>query len=424
MALEAEARLLKAGVHAGLLDADKGTAALVVFAQLQQMGATFSFGDFLVERKLLSRLALGALRQSLQGESKEEIRTVSSLGDFELLEMIGEGETGAVFRARQMSLNRIVAIKILSPTIASDAESLRRFHQEARAVARLNHPNIIQGIHVGMDEGLHYFAMELVEGGSVRKLIDENPGGLSEELALKICRQTAEALDCAHVEGLLHRDIKPENLLLTGEGFVKMADLGISMRCERDQVSSAGDIRLKPVVGGQTPTGEFWGSPPYVAPEIIEGRGVNDPRSDLYSLGATFYEMLMGRPPFMGSTPAQTLRLHLSSPPPDLQKLRPSLHPQTASLCLSLLSKEPAGRPTNARAVSEALSALLNQLKIHAGKIPPRKHGTSRKSAPARRRVRRDARKDHSRRNSDYGAASPSRSSQHRRKRNRRLGQR
>lgn len=360
MALEEEARLLKKGVHAGLIDSDKGTAALVVFAQLQRMGAAFSFGDFLVERKILSRMALAALKQAAQENVTDKIRTVSCLGDFELLEMVGEGETGAVFRARQLSLNRIVAVKVLSPAVADDQEGLDRFLREARAVAQLNHPNIVHGIHVGNDEGLHYFVMELVEGSTVRSLLEEHPGGLPEDEALRICRQVSEALSVAHAQGLLHRDIKPENLLLSDEGCVKVTDLGISLRCERSPGGEGeSTVRLNPLFDGQAAAGEFWGSPPYVAPEVIEGRGTNDPRSDLYALGATLFEILTGKPPFQGATPEQTLRLHLSAEPPEIAKLQPNVSAPTATFCRRLLAKNPVDRFPDAGAVTAALDEII-----------------------------------------------------------------
>jgi len=338
VALESEALFLQRAVRAKVLAPDKGTAALYVYSQLKQMGAAFTFGDFLIDRGLMSQMALAALEKSTRGD---EVVAVSTIGPYELIEMIGEGQNGSVFLAYQKSLDRKVALKILSAEI--DPESLERFKAEARVTAKLNHPNVVQGIDVGSDQGLHYFAMELVEGGSVRALIEKFGGQLPELTALKIIQQSAEGLKAAHAAGLVHRDLKPDNILLTIEGDAKLADLGIAQNIRSD---------------GQPAAAEFWASPPYVAPEVIQGKD-NDPRSDIYSLGATLFEMLIGQPPFVGETPDEMMNMHLYEAVPDLIAARPGLAPQTAALVRRMLAKNPEDRIQNAATVVEAATRLI-----------------------------------------------------------------
>ncbi|HEY3321060.1 MAG TPA: protein kinase [Planctomycetota bacterium] len=355
MALEEEALFLRKAVRLGALDPDKGTAALYVYSQLKKMGAKFSFGLFLVERGLLSQMALRALEEG----SQTELKRVDTVGDFQLIELIGEGENGAVFRALQKSLNRMVAVKILSTDVSSNPECVEQFLREARATARINHPNVVQGIDVGHDQGLHFFAMELVNGGSARKLL-ESRGRLDEFTALSLVREAAEGLKAAHDAGLTHRDLKPDNILLTVEGHAKLVDLGISQN-------------LGAKARGE-PGADFWASPPYVAPEIISGLSENDSRSDIYSLGATLFEFLAGQPPYIGETPEDTMRLHLNAPIPDILAFRPDISPNTAGLITRMLAKDPAERAPTAEVVSSAILRILTPKEdARAARVPSAK---------------------------------------------------
>jgi len=351
VALESEALFLRRAVRAGVLDVDKGTAALYVYSQLKQMGAQFTFGQFLVERGLLSNIALSAL----EGGSQTQLKKVDTVGDFQLIELIGEGQNGAVFRALQKSLNRHVALKILNSAISNDPAALEQFQREARATAKLNHPNVVQGIDVGSDQGLHYFAMELIDGGSARTLLDSADGMLEENGCLNIIRDAAEGLKAAHAAGLLHRDLKPDNILLTQEGEAKLADLGISQKLGKASTE---------------PGGEFWASPPYVAPEVIQGVADGDPRSDIYSLGATLFELLAGRPPFIGDTPEDIMHQHLHAEVPDIQSFRPDVTVQTASLLKRMLAKDVNERVPSAQTVVDAVKRIL-ALKTQAAAPPP-----------------------------------------------------
>jgi serine/threonine-protein kinase len=370
VALEAEAQLVKRAVHANLLDAQKGVAALLVYAQLQRQGASLSFQDFLVSQNLLTRMALRALEET----PAEGIETVSELGDYELVSQIGEGRYGVVFKALQKSLNRMVALKIFSAEAASGQAALERLRQEARATAKLAHPQIVMAIDVGFAQGLNYFAMELVEGGSVRSKLESSQEPLDERTALEITRQVAEGLNAAHAAGLVHRDVKPDNILLTREGVAKLADLGIS------QLRTGGSGEEK---------GHFWATPEYAAPEIISGTAENDPRSDIYSLGATLFEMLSGRPPFAAETPEKILALHLHTPAPDVRTVRPDVSAAAAELAAKMLVKDPAGRFQDAAAVARAAARILNPPAQALNQPPLHLHRDSQRRAISHRLRRR-----------------------------------
>lgn len=205
--------------------------------------------------------------------------------DLEVLELIGQGGMGAVYRARQRRLDRTVALKILSPGRVRDAAFAERFGREARTLARLSHPNIV-GIHdFGEVEGLYYFVMEHVDGASLREVLRE--GRLSAEEALALVPQICEALQYAHEEGVVHRDIKPENVLLDRRGKVKIADFGLAKILEP---RPAEDVSL-------TVSGALMGTPVYMAPEQIEKPLEVDHRADIYAVGVVFYEMLTGELP-------------------------------------------------------------------------------------------------------------------------------
>jgi len=334
---ETDALFLQRAVRAKLLDPDKGTAALYLYSQLKQKGAQFSFQDFLVSQGMLTQMAIQALAQG----QPQSLRAVSTVGDFQLLETVGEGENGVVFRALQQSLDRIVALKILNAKIAGSRAALQRFQHEARATARLNHPNIVAGIDVGTDQGLHYFAMEYVDGGTATELIQTCGGHVPEPTALNIIGQAAAGLAAAHALGMVHKDVKPDNILLTKEGVAKLADLGISQSA------------------GTGATNEFWASPPYAAPEIIKGSAA-DARSDLYSLGATLFELLAGRPPYVAGTPREILQMHLTAPLPDVRTYRPDVSEATAMLITRLLARNLAQRFNSAAEVISAIELILN----------------------------------------------------------------
>ena len=222
-------------------------------------------------------------------------------GDYEILAELGAGGMGRVFRARDLTLERLVALKTLAPQFGADPAFVQRFLKEARSAARLNHPNIVQIYSFGQVEGTYYLAMEYVDGSSLGSFL--RSGALPEQDAISVVRHACRALAVAHGEGLVHRDIKPDNLMLTRRGEVKLVDLGIAKRVDEDQ--------------SLTQTGHAVGTPHYISPEQISGSRDIDGRADIYSLGATLYHLVTGHTPFKGPSGAVVMTMHLTQPLPD-----------------------------------------------------------------------------------------------------------
>lgn len=251
------------------------------------------------------------------------------LGDFRVERLIGRGGMGEVYLARQISLNRAVALKVLLPEWVSRPAYQSRFEIEATAVARLNHPNIVQVYALGEQDGVHYIAMEYVEGVNLREYLIRK-GTLDLPLALSIMRQSAGAIGAAGEIGLIHRDLKPENLLLTRKGRIKVADFGLC----RDLDSDRHHV---------TQQGTTMGTPLYMSPEQAQGHAM-DHRSDLYSLGVTYYHMLTGEPPFRAETTLALALKHVREAPISLRVRRPEIPEELDRLVLKLLAKKPEDR--------------------------------------------------------------------------------
>jgi serine/threonine-protein kinase len=224
---------------------------------------------------------------------------------YQIISPIGQGSMGMVYQAKQLSMDRTVAIKILLRQLAMNKEFIERFHREARIAAKLSHNNVVQAIDSGEFSGHHYFVMEYVDGTNIKQELDKGKV-YDEQEAVRIILQIADALDHAHQKGLVHRDIKPENIMLTKDGTAKLADLGLA-RLTADETLA------------QAEKGVAIGTPYYISPEQIRGAVDVDVRSDIYSLGATLYHMVTGRVPFPGKTPTQVMQKHLRAQfvPPD-----------------------------------------------------------------------------------------------------------
>jgi serine/threonine protein kinase len=259
-------------------------------------------------KALLARLvAAGFLTANQAERAAKELDTLlgQQIPGYQLLERLGQGAMGTVYKARQMSMNRLVAVKVLHPRLAANPEFLQRLTREAHLAARLSHNNIIQAIDVGSAGPLHYFVMELVEGKTIREILET--GKVYEEReAVEIILQIAQALQHAHRRGLIHRDVKPANIVLTPEGIAKLADLGMAR--ETDDAVLA-----------QREKGLAMGTPYYMSPEQIRGQQNIDGRADLYALGATLYHMVTGKPPFYYPEIDRVLMAHLKEEltPPD-----------------------------------------------------------------------------------------------------------
>jgi len=265
---------------------------------------------------------------------------------YEILEKIGEGGMGIVYKAVQKSMDRVVALKILSPKYASRQRFVEQFIREARAAGALNHANIIQVHDVGSENDIHYFSMEYVDGVTCMDMI-KTQGQLPVEAALEILRQTAKALDYAHEKHLIHRDIKPDNIMVGSGNTVKLADLGISKTFEEAEAEGA----PKRIVG----------TPHYMAPEAALGRPI-DSRVDIYSLGATCYHMLAGRTPFSGGTATDILKGHIKEPLVPLDEYDPEAPEDVTALIGEMMAKDPAERIGSANEVMERVQHLQKSL--------------------------------------------------------------
>ena len=247
--------------------------------------------------------------------------TSSKIGHFNLLEEIGHGGMGSVFRAFDPSLNREVAIKVLRGELARDPKFLNDFLQEARAAASMSHPHIVQIHFVGEDSGQYYIVMELVKGRTLRDII-ENDGLLREERALEIAIDVAEGLRAAYKNQMIHGDIKPANIMVSEDVGAKVLDFGLA-KLANVEVSEQGEI---------------WGSPYYISPERV-GQKAEDFRSDVYSLGATLFHLLAGRPPFDAETPEELATKRLNEKPPLLRELNVDTTLKTEQVVNKMLSK-------------------------------------------------------------------------------------
>ncbi len=275
------------------------------------------------------------------------------IADFELLECVGGGGMGRVFRARDTALARIVAVKVLSPEQADDGEVLLRFRNEAQTAARLNHENIVQVYHTGEDRGVAYIVFEFIEGLNVRALV-EKKGVLPLSEAISYTFQVAEALAHAAAHSVVHRDIKPSNILITGEGQAKLIDLGLA--------------RLYKISDGAddlTASGVTLGTFDYISPEQARDPRTADVRSDIYSLGCTLFFMLAGRPPFVEGTVLQKLLQHQGEEPPDVRQFRPELPPETSRLLRRMMAKDPRRRFQSPLQLVDALALLAEELGLH-----------------------------------------------------------
>jgi serine/threonine protein kinase len=249
---------------------------------------------------------------------------------------------GTVYRALQLSLERVVALKMLSADLASDREFSRLFIREARAAGELSHPHIVRVYDVNSLDGTLFYAMEFMAHGSVEDLL-RREGPLSVERALELAIQAARGLEYAEHEGIVHRDIKPSNLMIHESGAVKIGDLGIATR-SRDR-------------GGTARSRGISGSPHYMAPEQVLGRDV-DIRADIYALGASLFQALVGMPPFKGGTLKEILTAHIERPPPDVRAFRPGVPAPLALLLGSMLAKDPAKRPAAAVQLRKELEEI------------------------------------------------------------------
>jgi serine/threonine protein kinase/photosystem II stability/assembly factor-like uncharacterized protein len=266
------------------------------------------------------------------------------LPGYEIVGEVGRGGMGVVYKARQVRLKRLVAIKMIIPDRVAGSQELARFQGEAEAVARLQHPNVVHIYQIGRKAHRTYIVLEFVGGGSLAHKLRGTPQPPRE--AAELVETLAHAVEHAHKHGIVHRDLKPANILLTPEGLPKITDFGLAKQLD------AGP--------GQTASGAIMGTPSYMAPEQAAGRTHQiGPPADTYALGAILYELLTGRPPFRGETALETLQRVVAEPPQPPGRLRPGVPPELEAICLKCLKKDPAARYASAEAVAEALRRFL-----------------------------------------------------------------
>jgi len=278
---------------------------------------------------------------------------------FEILEELGRGGMGVVYKARQINLNRLVALKMVLAGAHAGPVALARFHKEAQAVASLRHSDIVQIHDVGQAGGLPYFCLEFIDGGSLAHQIDGRPQDITQ--AAWTIRVLARAIHAAHLQGIVHRDLKPANILLTDDGRPKITDFGLAKRLGDDT--------------DQTRTGSIVGTPDYMAPEQASGRADDaGPKVDQHALGAILYELLTGRPPFRGSTPSDTIEQVRTQEPVPPTRLRPKLPRDLETICLKCLEKESQRRYADAEALADDLDRFLDGRPVLARRISAVEH--------------------------------------------------
>lgn len=309
----------------------------------------------LIEKGLLTRFQATML---LAGRHRGLV-----LGPYKLLEQIGQGGMGVVYLAEHVKLHRQVALKILPQKSTKDKLALERFYREARAVAALDHPNIVRAYDVGEVDGVHYLAMEYVPGINLQTHIDKK-GPMPWRVAVGFISQACRGLQHAHERGMVHRDIKPGNLLVDRQGTLKILDLGLARCFRNDQDNLTAKFAQNE---------ELTGSLDYMAPEVARGEQAIDIRSDIYSLGLTLYALVTGKPPYEGS-PAQKLLYHQVKDLPLLHEVQPDVPPELSTVVARMIAKNPSSRyPTPGHVLADLLpwspagSAPPSTVRLSAG---------------------------------------------------------
>ena len=336
---------------------------------LKNRNGTTLNGEALTQRRLTSgdKLTVGETTFIFEDEQEKDL-VGQTVGGYVILEKIGEGGMGSVYKARQVSMDRVVALKVLSERLVETPGFVDRFINEARAAGRLNHPNVIQVHDVCRTAETFFFSMEYVDGPTVGALL-KGSGPLPLAEAVRITSSICEALEYAHQNSVVHRDVKPENIMVAKGGRVKLADLGLAKTPKEDLgfVQSRADGRKT-----------VWGTPQYMSPEQALGRDV-DHRSDIYSLGATLFHMLGGRAPYVGRSSTDILEMHVRYRVPDVTDLNRDVPEGIANIISKMMAKNPEERHQTPREVIEELRTAQPEVEQAAQKAaeeaPPKKSG-------------------------------------------------
>ena len=310
--------------------------ALLIQRQMRDRGNNKYLGVILQEKGFLSAKNVEIICSSLEKHIAK-----NPIEGYKIEAQLGRGAMGLVYAAMHLKLGRMVALKVLDPKFAMDQEYIRSFYQEAQIAATLNHPNVVQAFDVGESAGYHYFAMEYVEGVTVKQLLEERKI-MEEKEAIAVIMQVVSALHHAERHHLVHLDIKPSNIMITTQGMVKLCDLGLAKRTDSTDASES----------------HIMGSPYYISPEQIERNPKLDSRADIYSLGATLFHMVCGRPPFEGANTQEIFLKHLTARLPDPGELNPKLSPGIRPILKRMLEKNREDRFPNMDDLWKALQKL------------------------------------------------------------------
>ena len=293
----------------------------------------------LVRAQYLTQGQMERLKSELDSESSSR-----SIPGYKIIRKLGAGAMATVFLAKQLSLDRLVAIKVLPRRLSSNSDFINRFYKEGRAAAKLNDPNIVAAYDVAQAGEHHYFVMEYVDGDTVYDRIKDSKR-FAESEAIAVTRQVASALAHAHAVGFIHRDIKPKNIMITHDGTVKLADLGLARALSDKEAAEA-------------EAGRAYGTPFYISPEQIRGKVDIGPQADIYGLGATLYHMVTGRVPFKGKNPSEVMHRHLKDrlEPPD--HVNPEISSGIAQIIEMMMAKSPNDRYHNAAELIEDLDLV------------------------------------------------------------------
>ncbi len=333
-----ESQFARLVVERKLCTASEVDLVLTEKKALAKKGTEIPLPELLIQRGYATHSQVKRLNLSLDEDSM--YRPAQQIPGFQIISKIGQGAMAVVFKAKQLSLDRIVAIKVLPKRLSENPEFVERFYREGRAAARLNHAHIVQAFDVGESSGYHYFVMEFIDGDTIYEHLTDGRC-MAEAEALRIILQTAQALQHAHSMDLIHRDVKPKNIMLTKEGMVKLADMGLAREIG-DYATAAAEA------------GRAYGTPYYISPEQIRGDIDIDCRADLYALGATFYHMVTGKVPFDGATPSAVMHKHLKEPlvPPD--HVNEALSSGVGEIIEVMMAKDPNDRyPSAEEAIAD-----------------------------------------------------------------------
>lgn len=305
--------------------------------------------QLLVDNQYVTQRQVSRLREVVEAE-----RSGQKIPGYKVLGKLGAGAMATVFKAKQLSLDRMVAIKVLPRKFSSNPQFIERFYAEGRAAAQLNHPNIVQAYDVGKAGDYHYFVMEYVEGRTVFDDIVKHKR-FPEVEAIDIAIQTAEALLHAHEKGLIHRDVKPKNIMISSEGVAKLADMGLARAISDKEMAEA-------------EAGKAFGTPYYISPEQIRGEIKIGPPADIYSLGATIYHMVTGNVPYDGKNPSAVMHKHLKAELVAPDHVNPKLSSGISEVVELMMAKAPKDRYQSCK------DLLVDLRAVRKGESPPIAH--------------------------------------------------